>query len=455
MTEMSDLAVKCASLSKRYRLGQRESYKALRDVITEAAVAPFRRIAQRAKRNGQSADPAFALSPSRFAPETFLALDDVSFEVKRGEAVGIIGRNGAGKSTLLKILSRITKPTSGTAEIHGRVGSLLEVGTGFHPELSGRENIYLNGAILGMRKAEIVRKFDEIVSFAEIEKFVDTPVKRYSSGMYVRLAFAVAAHLETEVLLVDEVLAVGDILFQQKCLGRMDEATKHGRTVLFVSHDTTAIRSLCSRSLLLEAGRIAADGKTDDVLDVYLTATARAGNSKVWSDPKAAPGGDKIRLRSISILSDAAPESMIDIDKELVIQIEFWNFAPGIRNLFTEVYLGRDGNVVLCSPSTPAASLLPDVWFEQPRPAGLFRSICTIPANFLNEGVYSISVFVATGAPVVIEAECRQALTLQVNDTGAMRDVGGGRWHGFVRPRLAWQTEFLAPLEEARRAVMK
>lgn len=451
MTEMADLAVKCASLSKRYRLGERESYKALRDVLTDAAMAPFRRIAQRAKRNGQSAGPAFSLSPSRFAPETFWALDDVSFEVKRGEAVGIVGRNGAGKSTLLKILSRITKPTSGTAEIHGRVGSLLEVGTGFHPELTGRENVFLNGAILGMRKAEIVRKFDEIVSFAEIEKFVDTPVKRYSSGMYVRLAFAVAAHLETEVLLVDEVLAVGDILFQQKCLGRMDEATKHGRTVLFVSHNTTAIRSLCSRSLLLEAGRIAVDGNTDDVLDVYLTATARAGNTKLWNDPQVAPGGDKIRLRSISILSDSAPETMIDIDKELVIQIEFWNFAPGIRNLFTEVYLEREGNVVLCSPSTPAASLLPDVWFEQPRPAGLFRSICTIPANFLNEGVYSISVFVATGAPVVIEAECRQALTLQVNDTGAMRDMGGGRWHGLLRPRLAWQTEFLAPLEGEQR----
>src|SRR4030095_16528458 len=232
---MSEVAIKCQGLTKRYQLGERESYKALRDVLSDAAAAPFRRI-RAALRNGNGAGPSNKNAP-------FFALDNVSFEVKRGEAVGIIGRNGAGKSTLLKILSRITAPTRGTAEIHGRVGSLLEVGTGFHPELTGRENIFLNGAILGMRKTEIERKFDEIVAFAEIEKFVDTPVKRYSSGMYVRLAFAVAAHMETDVLLVDEVLAVGDIMFQKKCLGRMDEVTRHGRTVIFVSHNTTAIRA--------------------------------------------------------------------------------------------------------------------------------------------------------------------------------------------------------------------
>ncbi len=450
---MSNVAIRCEGLSKRYRLGERESYKALRDVLTDAAAAPFRRAAsvfrtQRLQDSSNGSKRKLETGNSKLeTSNSFLALDDVSFEIKRGDAVGIVGRNGAGKSTLLKILSRITKPTRGTARIHGRVGSLLEVGTGFHPELSGRENIFLNGAILGMRKAEIERRFDEIVSFAEIEKFVDTPVKRYSSGMYVRLAFAVAAHMETDVLLVDEVLAVGDMLFQQKCLGRMDEATKDGRTVLFVSHNTSAIKLLCPRSLLLEDGRITVDGDTSDVLDSYFGSSSKAGNTKVWNDPRSAPGGDKIRLRSITILSDRAPETMIDIDRELVIQIEFWNLSPGIRNLFTEVYLERGGNVVLTSPSTPSASLLPDVWFEQPRPAGLFRSTCTLPANFLNEGVYSISVFVATCAPVVIEAECRQALTLQVNDTGAMRDIGGGRWHGLLRPRLAWQTEFVAPFE--------
>ena len=456
---MTDISITCSGLSKQYRLGERESYKTLRGVIADSAAAPFRRVfkssrPQKQNSNGSSAELSTqypVLNPTRNSkPETrnsFWALDEVSFDVKRGEAVGIVGRNGAGKSTLLKVLSRITKPTKGTAKINGRLGSLLEVGTGFHPELSGRENIFLNGAILGIRKSEIARKFDEIVSFAEIERFVDTPVKRFSSGMYVRLAFAVAAHLETEVLLVDEVLAVGDMLFQRKCLGRMDQASRDGRTVLFVSHDTNAIKSICSRTLLLDEGRIIADGDSEDVLDTYYSRAATGRNTRVWSDPQSAPGGDKIRLHSITILSDRAPETMVDIDRELVIQIEFWNFAEGIRNLFTEVYLERDGNIVLTSPSTPAASTSPDLWFEQPRPAGLFRSTCTVPANFLNEGIYSISVFVATCVPVVIEAECRQALTLQVNDTGVMRDIGGGRWHGLLRPRLAWQTEFIAPFE--------
>src|SRR6202171_6501889 len=255
---MSDVAIRCDHLSKQYRIGERESYKALRDVITDGVASPFRKL-RSAFGNGNgtslpspndvSSSPS-ALSPlpeiRNSKPETrnsFWALDDVSFEVKRGEVVGIIGRNGAGKSTLLKILSRITKPTKGHAKIHGRVGSLLEVGTGFHPELTGRENIYLNAAILGMRKAEVTKKFDEIVAFAEVERFIDTPVKRYSSGMYVRLAFAVAAHMDTEILVVDEVLAVGDAAFQKKCLGKMDDVARmEGRTVLFVSHNMQTIR---------------------------------------------------------------------------------------------------------------------------------------------------------------------------------------------------------------------
>lgn len=264
---MSEIAIRCAGLSKQYRIGEQERYKALRDVITDAAAAPFRRL-RAAIGNGNGSS---IRNPQSEIPNSFWALDDVSFEVKRGEVVGIIGRNGAGKSTLLKILSRITKPTRGTAEIHGRVGSLLEVGTGFHPELTGRENIYLNGAILGMRKAEIERKFDEIVAFAEVEKFIDTPVKRYSSGMYVRLAFAVAAHMETEVLLVDEVLAVGDAAFQKKCLGKMGDVAKKGRTVLFVSHNMTAVQSLCRRSILLESGKLALDSDSVRVIEVYLT----------------------------------------------------------------------------------------------------------------------------------------------------------------------------------------
>ena len=262
---MSDVAIRCEGLSKRYRIGERESYKALRDTLTDAMYAPARRIRSIFKgvegTNGTSA-------PS--GDNTFWALRDVSFEVKHGEVVGIIGRNGAGKSTLLKILSRITKPTEGQVKINGGVGSLLEVGTGFHPELTGRENIYLNGAILGMKRVDIARKFDEIVAFAEIERFLDTPVKRYSSGMYVRLAFAVAVHLEPEILIVDEVLAVGDSQFQKKCFQKMREIGRGGRTILFVSHNMSAIRSICNRGVILERGRIMEKGEINDVVDSYL-----------------------------------------------------------------------------------------------------------------------------------------------------------------------------------------
>src|SRR5258705_5661631 len=255
---MSEIAIRCEGLSKRYRIGQQARYKGLRDVIADAAAAPFRRL-RSAMSNGNGSS---IHNPQSEIRNSFWALQDVSFEVKRGEVVGIIGRNGAGKSTLLKILSRITKPTLGHAEIHGRVGSLLEVGTGFHPELTGRENIYLNAAILGMRKTEVKRKFDEIVAFAEVEKFIDTPLTRYSSGMYVRLAFAVAAHIETEVLLIDEVLAVGDAAFQKKCLGKMSDVSRQGRTVFFVSHDMNAIQVLCPRTLHLDRGKIFGIGDT-------------------------------------------------------------------------------------------------------------------------------------------------------------------------------------------------
>ena len=249
---MSGLAIRCENLSKQYRIGSPDGYRTLRDAISNTALAPFRR-----SKNSQNGH--------------IWALQDVSFEIKRGEVVGIIGLNGAGKSTLLKILSRITGPTRGRADIYGRVGSLLEVGTGFHPELTGRENIYLNGAILGMRKIEIDRKFDEIVSFAEVEKFLDTPVKRYSSGMYVRLAFGVAAHLETEVLLVDEVLAVGDAQFQKKCFEKMRDIGVQGRTILFVSHNMSAVRSICRQALIIEKGRVAAYGEIDETVDRYLS----------------------------------------------------------------------------------------------------------------------------------------------------------------------------------------
>ena len=265
---MSDIAIRSEGLSKQYSLGVPNHYRLLRDVISEAAAAPFRRI-QRVITNGHSNGTKQSIRPHLWA------LKDVSFEVKQGEIIGIIGPNGAGKSTLLKVLSRITRPTKGHVEITGRVGSLLEVGTGFHPELSGRENIYLNAAILGMRKAEVERKFDEIVAFAEIDKFIDTPVKRYSSGMYVRLAFAVAAHLETEVLVVDEVLAVGDAQFQKKCLEKMRQVGTEGRTILFVSHNMSALRAICQNGLELIEGQVAHRGEINYVIDKYLARSTR------------------------------------------------------------------------------------------------------------------------------------------------------------------------------------
>lgn len=323
---MSDVAIRCEGLSKRYRIGEQERYKALRDVIADTAAAPFRRLRHAVSGNGHTS-AASASAPGSLPSNTIWALDDVSFEVKRGEVVGIIGRNGAGKSTLLKILSRITKPTKGHAEIHGRIGSLLEVGTGFHPELTGRENIYLNGAILGMHKAEIDRKFDEIVAFAEVEKFIDTPVKRYSSGMHVRLAFAVAAHMETEILLVDEVLAVGDAQFQKKCLGKMGDVAKQGRTILFVSHNMGATGNLCRTGVVLDQGRVAARGNIQDVIGHYNRALAIQLNGHGRLPHVIYEAGERTQkhdcfVSRVEVLDlNGAPKSIVSTWDDLVFRI--------------------------------------------------------------------------------------------------------------------------------------
>lgn len=295
---MTDIAIKVKDLGKRYRIGaQRHAYRTLREKLNDAALAPFRAVKSLAHtngtaksngiegqngRNGSSQIGHATLNPAVHSANNLIwALKDVSFEVERGEVVGIIGRNGAGKSTLLKILSRITEPTEGYADIHGRIASLLEVGTGFHPELTGRENIYLNGSILGMKRAEINKKFEEMVAFAEVEKFIDTPVKHYSSGMYVRLAFAVAAHLDPEILLVDEVLAVGDAAFQKKCLGKMGDVAREGRTVLFVSHNMAAIENLCSRAILFDQGAIAFNGNVNECITAYMDTGSSTNSSDV------------------------------------------------------------------------------------------------------------------------------------------------------------------------------
>jgi lipopolysaccharide transport system ATP-binding protein len=295
----SDIAIAVRGLGKQYRVGTRKPYKTIRETLTGMATAPLRRLRGA---NGANGD----------GDSTFWALKDVSFDVRRGEVVGIIGRNGAGKSTLLKVLSRITEPTEGEVELFGRVGSLLEVGTGFHPELTGRENIYLNGAILGMRQSEIARKFDEIVAFAETERFLDTPVKHYSSGMYTRLAFAVAAHLEPEILVVDEVLAVGDLPFQRKCLGKMQDVASHGRTVFFVSHNMSAIQSLCSRCIVMAGGRVRADDVTAAALQTYLR---DASASSTFTRPAQPNGRPTITAGRVETCDGSAePEIAFEVD---------------------------------------------------------------------------------------------------------------------------------------------
>jgi lipopolysaccharide transport system ATP-binding protein len=425
--------IRIEKVSKHYRIGAREvAYDTLRDSVMAAVRAPLKRLRSR---NGKS------------DLDSIWALKDVNFAVEPGEVVGIVGRNGAGKSTLLKILSRITEPTSGRVELYGRVASLLEVGTGFHPELTGRENIFLNGAILGMKKIEIDRKFDQIVDFAELEKFIDTPVKRYSSGMYMRLAFAVAAHLEPEILLVDEVLAVGDAAFQKKCLGKMDEAARQGRTVLFVSHNMTAINQLCPRAVLLENGQVARIGPTIDVVSQYLE-SGSGGCEVVWQDARRAPGNDKIALQAARILSEGEIKAEVNIDCEVNIEVDFCNYQPGASNLCVVFYLlDNVGTVVLSTSNTPNANSLPETWFDKPHEAGLFRARCTLPANFLNEGLYYVSIYLITLGPLATEVDAPQVLSFRVFDTGVMREPGaGGVWHGVVRVRLPWETTYLASL---------
>jgi len=322
---MSDIAIRAEGLGKRYKIGRRERYRTIRDIISTSISTPFRRLTSINKKQ---------VEDNGNRPSSIWALDDVSFEINKGEVVGIIGRNGAGKSTLLKILSRITKPTRGYADIYGRVGSLLEVGTGFHPELTGRENIYLNGAILGMRRAEIERKFDEIVGFSELEKFLDTPVKFYSSGMYMRLAFSVAAHLEPEILLVDEVLAVGDLEFQKKCLGKMGDVAHQGITVLFVSHNMAAIRKLCNQGILLDNGNVLCKGSTDTVIDQYLRESSRKNTTSIDLPILQTEIGYGVQVFTQNSLGEMSSE--FKIGEKWKVQLQF-NMLRNTKNVIAAI----------------------------------------------------------------------------------------------------------------------
>lgn len=374
--------------------------------------------------------------------EDFWALREVSLSIDEGDRIGIIGRNGAGKSTLLKILSQITRPTVGEVRIRGRVASLLEVGTGFHPELTGRENVFLNGAIMGMKRTEIQRKFDEIVDFAGVEQFIDTPVKRYSSGMYVRLGFAVAAHLDPEILIVDEVLAVGDAAFQKKCLGKMEDVAKAGRTVLFVSHNMFSVKSLCDKGVLLEAGRVKVQGEISQVVDSYLGAGAAYAGEAKWESPEQAPGDNRARLKSVRTVSEGKIAGEVDIDKDFRVEVEYWNLEPNSKRLVSIHVVNSMGVTVFTSANLPSMSSVPDPWGERRYPRGVFRSSCTVPGFLLNDGPHSITVYVNQGTATEVIFVEKDVLTFSVRETGAMRrEFASGPWLGTVRPRLQWETE--------------
>lgn len=427
--------IQVRGISKKYVIRHEKApYKTFQETIINAAKAPFNLI----KNNGR-----------RPKKETFWALRDITFDVNRGEVIGIIGRNGAGKTTLLKILSRITEPTEGMITLRGRVASLLEVGTGFHPELTGRENIYLNGSVLGMTKKEIDSKFDEIVKFAETEKFLDTPVKRYSSGMYVRLAFAVAAHMEPEILLVDEVLAVGDYEFQKKCLSKMGEVAKEGRTVLLVSHKMSSITGLTSHCILINHGRIAMSGESSEVVRYYVSTVQEKAGEVVWNDPQTAPGSENIKLHAVRALSpDGQVNPDLDIQQEIVLRVSYWNLKEGNSPIVSIIVRNQMDDAVFASVNLPSENTTTDPYSGSLLPVGLFETECCIPANLLNTMTYSLDLHLNSKLhKKPLDIAERNIISFTVHDMHG-RDTTGINWQGSVRPKLAWRTRYVGSLEE-------
>ena len=420
-------AIKAEGLGKQYRIGQMHSSI---DTVRDHLVHGLR-----------------TLRTGRAKREHIWALDDVSFEVGEGEVLGIIGRNGAGKTTLLRLLSRITEPTTGHADIRGRVGSLLEVGTGFHYELTGRENILLNGAILGMRRREIMRKFDEIAEFSGVEQFLDTPVKRYSSGMIVRLAFSVAAHLEPEILLVDEVLAVGDADFQKRCLGKMESFGQSGRTVLFVSHSMPTIARLCPRLILLDGGRLIEDGPAEHVIGRYLHGDLGTSARRVWSDPASAPGDEWVRLRSARIVdANGQTSDVVDVSEPVGIELTFDLLVRGAVFPWIDLVDERGIHVFSAMDTNP-------VWTE-PREPGRYVATAWVPEHLLNDGTLHVTVSVKSnllGRKPWRHAEIESALTFQVVEREGPTARGSftGRISGPVRPLLRWTSEALDAEDDA------
>ena len=435
---MSEPIITVENLGKCYQLGGGTGggrvvgeYRTLRDSLSEGARQLFGR------RHSKGAE----------AGESFWALRDVSFSVHPGEVVGIIGRNGAGKSTLLKVLSRITEPTEGRVRLRGRVASLLEVGTGFHPELTGRENIYLNGSILGMARAEIRAKFDEIVAFAEVERFLDTPVKRYSSGMYVRLAFAVAAHLEPEILIVDEVLAVGDAEFQKKCLGKMDQVAKsEGRTVLFVSHNMGAITQLCSKAILLHKGRVLDIGDAGRVTGRYFDHGANQWSERSWSDLSRAPGNETVRLVSARLVNETGSNLTENVDVRCPVGVEIcYRVLLDQAVLTPSLHLHNAEGIQIF-----LAIDLEENWVLSPRRLGLYRSTAWIPGNFLNVGIHYVGVAISRLDAHVLHLFEQQILAFHIAEGGGIdtaRGIYANPLPGVIRPILDWQTTALVNSE--------
>ncbi len=436
---MGNTVIRVESISKKYYIGRKqEKSGTLRDALTDMVTSPFRKAGKLLR--GQATGAAGL-------DEIIWALREVSFEVKQGEIIGIIGSNGSGKSTLLKILSRITEPSEGFAEINGRVGSLLEVGTGFHNELTGRENVFLNGAILGMKNVEIRSKFDEIVAFAEIDKFVDTPVKHYSSGMYLRLAFAVAAHLDPEILIVDEVLAVGDAAFQKKCLNKMQDVEQEGRTVLFVSHNMTAIAGLCKRAILFKEGRLSLDGQPHQVVNSYLNAGLKTNSECVWNDMEKAPGGDIVCLWAVRVKAENNQvEETFDISRPVGIEMEYEVLKPGyVLSPYFDFYNEEGVHLFASADLDPA-------WRHRPRPSGRYTSTVRIPGNLLSEATVFVKAGLATLDPIIYQFNVPDVVSFRVFDnfTGdSARGDWTGKWGGAVRPILQWNTQCMLNKDKA------
>jgi lipopolysaccharide transport system ATP-binding protein len=422
---MSDVAIHVEGLGKQYQIGARQINRNVREGLNDLMSWPVRAGRALMHRRERAAEMA--------AANTLWALNDVSFDVRQGEVVGIIGRNGAGKSTLLKILARITKPSTGFADVFGRVGSLLEVGTGFHPELSGRENVYLNGAILGMKQSEVRRKFDEIVAFSEIERFIDTPVKHYSSGMYVRLAFAVAAHLEPDIFVIEEVLAVGDFAFQKRCLGKMSEVAGHGRTVIFVSHNLHAVGRLCPRSLLLSDGTKLLDGPTPEVVAKYLNVGAPVIATANWEYAQA-PGSEYVRLKTVQI---GGPSGLagpnVDIADPVDLEMQFW--IQRSTRMTPSFHIKDQQGLLLFA----VGNMHDPEWGPKIYAPGLYKVVCTIPGNFLNEGRHFVTIYLTRDNNAgLIELKLDDIIAFEIVDSGSNRGDYVQKWEGVIRPIFDW-----------------